>query len=216
MSNRMTPSAAGSISGVQPVAASRASVSRSTISSSRPTCSRTRAQEFGAVRGRAAGLGRDQPRARHAAVAHLVAADAQRLDGAPDRGLAQAAGRCDALAEPDDARERVDDAEAVARRRAPPAAGNCWCRDRARHRSGRTDPSVRPAADAGADADRATADPAGAAARRPIGHGVEAGRPGLVVHRKPFCRAEACQARRPRRLILKRRCKSNQRRDAQR
>jgi hypothetical protein len=31
MSNRMTPSAAGSTSGVQPVAASRASVSRSTI-----------------------------------------------------------------------------------------------------------------------------------------------------------------------------------------
>ena len=90
MSNRMTPSAAGSISGVQPVAASRASVSRSTISSSRPTSSRDARAESLAVLGRAAGLGRDQARAGDAAVAHLVAADAQRLDRARDRGLARA------------------------------------------------------------------------------------------------------------------------------
>ena len=89
MSNRITPSAAGSTSGVQPVAASRASVSRSTISSSMPTSLRMRSQEFEAVAGRAAGLGRDQARAGDAAVAHLVAADAQRVDRAQDRGLAQ-------------------------------------------------------------------------------------------------------------------------------
>ena len=44
MSNRITPSAAGSTSGVQPVAASRASVSRSTISSSMPTSLRMRSR----------------------------------------------------------------------------------------------------------------------------------------------------------------------------
>ena len=131
----------------------------------RPRCG-TRSQEFDAVAGRAAGLGRDQARAGDAAVAHLVAADAQRLDRAHDRGLAQPAGAGDALAEPDDARERVDHAEAVAGRRAPPAAGSCWCRDRARHRSGRTHPA-RPARrrrldGLGADADTATAGPAGA------------------------------------------------------
>ncbi len=44
MSNRITPSASGSISGVQPVAASVASVSRSMISSSSPTSSAMRAR----------------------------------------------------------------------------------------------------------------------------------------------------------------------------
>jgi hypothetical protein len=44
MSNRSTPSACGSISGVQPVAASLASVSRSMISSSSPTSSAIRAR----------------------------------------------------------------------------------------------------------------------------------------------------------------------------
>ena len=77
MSNRITPSAAGSTSGVQPVAASRASVSRSTISSSMPTSLRMRSRNSRPLLGRAAGLGRDQPRAGDAAVAHLVAADAQ-------------------------------------------------------------------------------------------------------------------------------------------
>ena len=114
MSNRITPSAAGSTSGVQPVAASRASVSRSTISSSMPTSLRHALEEVEAVAGRAAGFGRDQPRAGDAAVAHLGAADAQRIDRAQDRRLAQPAGAGDALAQPDDARERVDHAEAVA------------------------------------------------------------------------------------------------------
>ena len=69
--------------------------------------------EFLAVLGGAASLGGDQPRARHAARAHLVAADQQRLDRARDRRLADAARGGDALAEPDDAGERVDDAKAV-------------------------------------------------------------------------------------------------------
>ena len=107
--------------------------------------SRTRSRNSRPLPADAAGLGRDQPRAGDAAVAHLGAADAQRIDRAHDRGLAQPAGAGDALAEPDDARERVDDAEAVAGRRAPPAAGSCWCRDRARHRSGRTRPARPPA-----------------------------------------------------------------------
>ena len=116
MSNRITPSACGSTSGVQPVAASLASVSRSTISSSSPDLLGDAGAEFGAVDRGAAGLGGDQARAGDAAVAHLVAADGQRLDRARDRGVADAAGRRDALAQPDDAGERVDDAEAVAGR----------------------------------------------------------------------------------------------------
>ena len=102
---------AGSISGVQPVAARSASVSRSTISSSMPTCSRMMSRNSAPFCGGAAGLGCDQARARHGAVAHLVAANAERRDGAGDRGVRQAPGRRHALAEPDDARKRVDDAE---------------------------------------------------------------------------------------------------------
>ncbi len=79
-----------------------------------------------------AGLGRDPAResrrhssaARQASVAisrsrlgllrtDLVAADAERGDGAIDRGFADAAGRRDALAQPDDARERIDHAKTV-------------------------------------------------------------------------------------------------------
>ena len=46
----------------------------------------------------------------------LVAANAQGGDGALDRGVADAAGRRDALPEPDDPRERIDHAKAVAGR----------------------------------------------------------------------------------------------------
>ena len=56
-----------SASAAQPAAARWASVSRSTISSSSPSSSRDAGEEFGAVVGRAARLGRDQPRARDAA-----------------------------------------------------------------------------------------------------------------------------------------------------
>ena len=70
--------------------------------------------EFGAVHRRAARLGRDQLRPRHAAIAHLVAANGERFDCAGDRGLADAAGRRYALPQPDDAGECVDDTKAVA------------------------------------------------------------------------------------------------------
>ena len=71
------------------------------------------AEELGAVLGAAAGFGRDQPRPRHAAAAHLVAADRQRLDRAGNRRLAEPTRARHALAEPDNARERIDDAESL-------------------------------------------------------------------------------------------------------
>ena len=64
--------------------------------------------------GRAAGFGRDQPQAARLAVADLVAADAERRNGAVDRGFADGTGRRDALAQPDDPRKRIDHAKAVA------------------------------------------------------------------------------------------------------
>ena len=72
--------------------------------------------KLGAVGGRAAGLGGDQPRAGDPAVRHLVAADAERVDRAGDRRVADAAGRRHPFAEPDDAGEGIDHAEAVAGR----------------------------------------------------------------------------------------------------
>ena len=68
------------------------------------------------IRRRAAGFGRDQPQAFGLLGMDLVAANAQGGDGAVDRGVADAAGRRDPLPEPDDARERVDHAKAVAGR----------------------------------------------------------------------------------------------------
>ena len=63
-----------------------------------------------------AGLGGDLPRAGDAALDHLVAADRERADRALDRRIGQPAGGRHALAEPDDAGERVDDAKPIARR----------------------------------------------------------------------------------------------------
>src|SRR6185437_16348508 len=57
-----------------------------------------------------------QPGAGNAFVLHLVAANRERGDSALDRRLAQAPRRGDALAKPDDARERVHHAKAVAGR----------------------------------------------------------------------------------------------------
>ena len=68
-------------------------------------------KELGAVRSGTAGLGRNQPRALDRPVAQLVAADLQRLDGAVHRRFGQASVGSQPLAQPDDARERVDDAE---------------------------------------------------------------------------------------------------------
>ena len=68
------------------------------------------------VRRRAAGFGGDQPQAFGPPGLDFVAADAERSDGAFDRGFADAAGRRDALAQPDDPRERIDHAKSVAGR----------------------------------------------------------------------------------------------------
>src|ERR1700674_907625 len=64
-----------------------------------------------AVLRRTAGFGGDQTGAGDALVLHLVAADRERGHGALDRRLAYAAGRRDALAEPDDAGESINDAK---------------------------------------------------------------------------------------------------------
>jgi hypothetical protein len=68
------------------------------------------------IGGGAAGLGRDQPQALGLAVADLVAADAQRRDGAVDRRLADGTGRGNTFAEPDNPRERIHHAKTVAGR----------------------------------------------------------------------------------------------------
>ncbi|CDX57779.1 hypothetical protein MPL3365_280047 [Mesorhizobium plurifarium] len=68
-------------------------------------------QKLDTVGGRAAGLGGDQPGFPDLAVAQLLAADLQRLDRAVHRGLAEPAAGGQPLAQPDDARESVDDAK---------------------------------------------------------------------------------------------------------
>ena len=68
------------------------------------------------VRGRAAGLGRDQAKAAGLPGLDLVAADRERGNGALDRRFADAAGGGDALAQPDDAGKGIDHAKAVAGR----------------------------------------------------------------------------------------------------
>ena len=117
MSNRMTLSRAGSISGVQPIAASFGlglAVDDLEI-------------EPDLVAAPARGIPRRSRPTRQASVAISRARVAPRLRilsrqiesasiGAADRRLAEPAGRRHALAEPDDARERVDDAEALANR----------------------------------------------------------------------------------------------------
>ena len=181
-------SACGSTSGVQPVAASRASVSRSTISSSRPT----------SLRDAGAGNPRRCSAARQASVAISRARVTPRLRilsrqmPAPRRRAAIAASLSRPEAErPSPSRMMRENASMTRKpsrgRRAPPAAGNCWCRDRAPHRSGRTRPARLPAVMrdlARMPIRRPPAPPR--PCRAPVRHGVEAGRPGLVVHRKPF------------------------------
>src|SRR6516162_4209475 len=92
MSNRTTPSAYGSINGVQPVAANVASVSRSMTSSSRPTSSAMRARNsppFAAARHASVAISRARvtPRLRilsrqiaSAAIARSIAASLMRPD----------------------------------------------------------------------------------------------------------------------------------------
>ena len=68
------------------------------------------------IGGGAAGLGCDQPQAAGLAVADLVAADAERRDGAVDRRLADGTGCGNALAQPNDPRKRIHHAKTVASR----------------------------------------------------------------------------------------------------
>ena len=70
-------------------------------------------EELDAVFRGAAGFGGDQPRPRHPARRHLVAADPQRVERALDRRFAEPAGMGEALAEAHHAREGVDDAKSV-------------------------------------------------------------------------------------------------------
>src|SRR5262245_27298502 len=81
-----------------------------------PDLVRDTGAEFGAVLRRAAGLRCNEPRAGDTTRLHLVPADGKRLDRAHDRRIADAAGGRNALTQPYDAGERVDNPEAVAGR----------------------------------------------------------------------------------------------------
>ena len=163
------------------------------ISSSRPTSSRDAGagnrRRSAAARQASVAISRARVTPRLRILSRQIA---QRLDRALDRRLAQAAGGGDALAQPDDAGERVDDAEAVA--------------GRARHQQ----PAI-----VGAEIERGIGRAAAIAAasrasgrpgdRRPhrgrpggarSSAGSRPGLPGLVVHMsKPSCRAEAASRR---------------------
>ncbi len=65
--------------------------------------------EAAAILRPAAGFGGDGARQAHPAALHLGRTDLERLDGAVHRFGGQAAALRDALAQPDDARKRVDD-----------------------------------------------------------------------------------------------------------
>jgi hypothetical protein len=90
------PLACGSNSSVQPVAASLASVA-----------------ELLAVFGGAAGRSGNEPRAAHAASAHFLAADQERVDRTHNRRFADPPGSSNTLAEPDNAGKCIYDAEAI-------------------------------------------------------------------------------------------------------
>src|SRR5262249_52623993 len=147
--------------------------------------------EFGAVRRGTTRLGRDQPCPRHAAVAHLVAANPECCDRTVDRRIADAPGRRQPLAEADDARERIDDTEAVADRARDeePAIVGAEI-ERGIGRTGLMDAALRAVMPRKAVGGAPT--PAGALRRRPIMDRVEAaGCPALVLHQDPSRRAEA-------------------------
>ena len=113
MSNMTIERASRSARSPTPAAARWASVSRPTISSSMPSCSRTRSTKSDPLTAeRQASVAMVRARVTPARD-HLVATDAQGLERAGDRGLAEAPGQRQALAETDDAGKRVDHPEAV-------------------------------------------------------------------------------------------------------
>ena len=73
-------------------------------------------EELAAVLGDAAGFRGDEARAAHLGAAELGGADLERIQRARHGGFRQPPRLADALAEADNAREGVDDAEAAARR----------------------------------------------------------------------------------------------------
>ena len=113
MSNRMAPRPCGSSSGEQPITASAASVSRSITSSRMPVSAATRSRKpsaFDAARQASVAISRS----RLAFLDWILSRQMlKRGDGALDRRVADAAGRRDALAQPDDPRERIHHAEPV-------------------------------------------------------------------------------------------------------
>ena len=161
--------------------ASSASVSRSTISRSRPISSRARAQELLAVVGRAAGFGRDQPRARRPRLRIL---SRQIVSASIARSIAASLSRPrrrHALAEPDDAGECVDHAKALANRAGDQQTAIVGAE--IERRVGGTRIVMAPAAVLTRMAGWPAPTPRGPTSRLPSMRGVEAGRcPGLVVH----------------------------------
>ena len=142
--------------------------------------------EFSPVVRRATRFGRDQPRPCDTAIAHLVATDRERSHCTVDRRIADAPRGREPLAETDDARERVDDAEAVAggtSHQEPAVVG-------AEIEGGIGRQGVR--AVVTRIAVRRAPTRAGPLLRHPLTGRVEAaGCPALVLHQIPSCRAEA-------------------------
>ena len=113
MSNITVERASLSARSPTPAAARWASVSRSTISSSMPSRSRTVATKAGPLAAeRQASVAMVRARVTPAR-RHLVAANLQRLERARDRRFAQASGQRQPLAQANDARERIDDPESL-------------------------------------------------------------------------------------------------------
>ena len=116
ISNTSARSQLASMSEAQPDTASRASASRLTTWMSRSVSSRTRLRNCGALSASRQASVAIRPDARDPVMPDLGGTDLQRIDGALDGLLRQAAAGRDALAQADDARERVDDLEAARRR----------------------------------------------------------------------------------------------------
>src|SRR5262249_29084295 len=151
-------------------------------------------EERGAVGGGATRLGRDQARACHGAVHHLVAADAECVERAHDRRLAQHAGGGNALAEPDDAREGIDHAKTVVGRARHEQAAVVGAEIERRIGAAAPVVAAQPVMRTHL---RPAPIPRGAPVRTLQARGTGAEGPGLVVHAMPSCCAEACPARRP-------------------
>src|SRR5262245_6392541 len=160
-----------------------------------PDLVRDAGAEFGSVLRRAAGLRRNEPRAGDTARLHLVAADGERRDRARDRRIADAAGGGNALTQPYDAGERVDNPEAVAGRARHQEAAIVGAEVERRIRRTRRSATVELAR----IAIRRSPTPRCPPTRRaPVTRRVEAPRiAGLVIHLSAFLPRPEPPARRP-------------------